>query len=132
MKILTYSSREATFKLCGVDIGDYIEAEFRAPLGQVGQIEPDPASNFPFGSMKVYGYSMLLTFWCDEASPQPVEFRTLSRHHEKLFAGYGFGSKLVMTPTPIINGSHTGPYAWNALTVNRRTGISPAAPWNQK
>jgi hypothetical protein len=40
MKQLTLCSIQGVFRLDRVDIGDYIEAEFVLPLGNVGEFEP--------------------------------------------------------------------------------------------
>jgi hypothetical protein len=115
MKILTFSTRDATFKLDNVDIGDYIEVEYRAPLGVQDHFQ------IPQGPLlRVYGFSMLLTFWCQDEDIA-VEFRTASKYVPPILMPRGYGERLVMKPTRFAFGGRS----WSAITINGRHGLSP-------
>ena len=95
MNILTFSPMHGVFKLDGVDIGDYIEAEFLTNLGCVEILKG------PHAPLRVFGYEMMLTFSANNWPPRLVQFRTGSKVSRQLMLDRKEGELLCMRPAPI-------------------------------
>lgn len=111
MKILIFSPKEATFKLDGVDIGDYIEAEFVADLGIVDQFECMGKT------VPVFGYELLLTLSANDAPPELVEYRAAGVITKRILEDRQQGEFMAIRPIKVTHRL----YQWNQLVVNGET-----------
>jgi len=109
MKRLPPDTKCGTFKLDGIDIGDYLEAESGPDHGVV-----DTYVGLNGQTMSASGHELMLTFSCDNVDAEPVLFVTGSNVIRSMLTGREPGEKLVLTSHQMKNRHFT----WCVLRVN--------------